>query len=485
MTAPLPPALAALLQTRQPAAESVLGAGPGRASQPATAVVLALTRQGALIESAGKRWLVSGAPPLPHGATLTLEHAAAGAAPQPARLLAIGARALAPPVAIRLQPVVSRPTEPPPAESGPRDARAVQVEARLIGPAGRPLGPAVTVSVAAAPAAIPEAARALPPASAGAAAGPAVAPSAAGNAQPSAAALAGAPTAPAREAAPPVPAAQPPPRIGAGATMPAEVVERDPQGRLLVQSGALRLRLDTPLDLPLGARLALALPQGLPPPSGAPPAPAADPVQRLIAALLQPASTGGAAGGLRLPAADHALAARLLRWVQTLAATPPARAGESAAAERPEPAGEPLRVATLELARQAREPQPGGWRVLVMPLGVEDPQILKIHLREPSADPDRDARPGRARGDTIQRAIFEVELSHLGRCQLDVLCQAGRFDLVVRSAAPLGPAVEEHVRGVIAATRAAAGLAGRLEFRPAGLLMLPDPLLPAGRHVTV
>ena len=417
---------------------------------------------------------------------MTLEHAAAGAAPQAARLLAIGARALAAPVAIRLQPVDSRPGEPPPAESGPREPRAVQAEARLIGPAGRPLGPAVAISLAAAPPAIPEAARPIPPARAGAAAEPAVAPPAAGTARPAAAALAGAPIAVARQAAPPIPAAQPPPpRIAAGALLPAEVVERDPQGRLLLQSGALRLRLETPLDLPLGARLALALPQGLPPPSGALPAPAADPVQRLIAALLQQASTGSEAGGLRLPAADHALAARLLRWVQTLAAAPSAPAGESAAADGPETAGEPLRAATLELARQAREPPPGGWRVLVMPLGVEDPQILKIHLREPGADPDRDARPGRDRGDAIQRAVFEVELSHLGRCQLDVLCQAGRFDLVVRSAAPLGPAVEEHVRSLIAATRAAAGLAGRLEFRPAQLLMLPDPLLPASRHVTV
>ena len=149
MTAPLPPALAAPPQAR-PAGDSLLGAGPGRNGQPATAVVVALTRQGALIEGAGKRWLVSGAPPLPHGATLTLELAAAGAAPQPARLLAIGARALAPPLAIRLQPVVAPPGAPPPAESGPRGAGAVPAEARLIGPAGRPLGPAVPITLAAA-----------------------------------------------------------------------------------------------------------------------------------------------------------------------------------------------------------------------------------------------------------------------------------------------------------------------------------------------
>ena len=250
-----------------------------------------------------------------------------------------------------------------------------------------------------------------------------------------------------------------------------EVVDRDARGRLLLQSGDLRLRLETRLDLPLGARLTLALPQDLLPLSGAlPAAAAADPVQRLIAALLRREDPGVAtheAGALRLPAADHALAARLLRWIQTLTAAPRPAAGEPARVH--EKAGEPVRAATPELARQAGEPQPGGWRVLVMPIGVEDPQVLKLHLREAAADPDRDAQPGRNHDGTVQRAIFEVELSHLGRCQLDVLCQAERFDLVVRSAAPLGPAIEDDIRSLIAATRAAAGLAGRLEFRPAEL----------------
>lgn len=268
--------------------------------------------------------------------------------------------------------------------------------------------------------------------------------------------------------------------------LPAAVVEHDAEGRLLLQSGDLKLRLETPLDLPLGARLTLGLPQGLPPLSGTPPAPLADPVQRLIAALLQQESTGGNAqetGALRLPAADHALGARLLRWVQTLTTGAPVLE-ESAGADEAKAPGELLRGATLELARQAREPQPGGWRVLVMPFGLEEPQVLKIHLREPAPDPGRDGQPEHEREGAVQRAVFEVELSRLGRCQLDVLCQAERFDLVVRSALPLGAEVEKEIRGLIAATRAASGLAGRLEFRPAELLTLPDPSLPAGRQLT-
>ena len=76
----------------------------------------------------------------------------------------------------------------------------------------------------------------------------------------------------------------------AGTTLAAEIVGRDSEGRPWLRSGEITLRLETPLEVPLGARLALTLPQGLSPPSE----PAAKPLQRL-------------------PAADHALGARLLR----------------------------------------------------------------------------------------------------------------------------------------------------------------------------
>jgi hypothetical protein len=512
MTDPLP---AALARASQAAGEGLLAAVERRpAGSPVRATVLALTRQGPLIEAAGHRWLVSGAPPLARGAALTLDHLAARPQPHAARLLAIDARTLSAPLAVRLQPAAAPAAAAPPASSVPHSSGAVQVEARLIGPAGRALGPVVTLSLSAAAASSPPANAAPPPPPGSAPVGPAPAPPPAAVAagfpaagpSPSATALPAPPPtaaasppvaaapAPSSAAAPPVPAVAAAPSsttapapLAAGATLPAAVADRDARGRLLLQSGDLRLRVETPLDLPLGARLTLVLPQGLPPLSEAPPAPAADPVQRLITALLQRERDPSAAqpgAGLRLPAADHALGARLLRWVQTLAGAAPT-AGDNDGAAELERTGEPLRTATLELMRQAREPQPGGWRVLMMPLGVEEPQILKLHLRQPVLDPEREARAPRDHDGTVERAIFEVEFSRLGRCQLDVLCQGERFDLVVRSAGPLGAAVEDEIRGLMAATRAAAGLSGRLEFRAAELLRLPDPSLPAGRQITV
>ena len=62
-----------------------------------------------------------------------------------------------------------------------------------------------------------------------------------------------------------------------------------------------------------------------------------------------------------------------------------------------------------------------------------------------------------------------------------MLCQQARFDLVVRTTRPLGAALEDEIRSLVDASRAAAGLGGRLDFRAGDLLALPDPL-PAGGH---
>ena len=378
-------------------------AGPPR---PASALVLAPTRHGPLIETAGRRWLVSGAPPLPQGAKLTLAEPVTGTRPQPARLLAIGERLLAKPVTVRLQAAGPRPSAPPPGASLPRP---LPVAARLIGPTGRGLGPPLTIGLALA-------------------ADPAVA-----------------------------------------AMLPAEVLRRDAQGRLLLAAHGLRLRLEAALDLPPGTRVLLALPPGLTPGDAA----STDPLRLTIGLLLQREAAADTGDRPRLPAPDHALAARLLRWVHAL--TGGGQADEPAA----------LGGAPSELAQQAREPQAGGWRLLAMPFGIDEPQALKLWLRPPPPEPEDERRPARERGGAPQRAVFALELSQLGACQLDVLCHDKRFDLVVRTTRPLCATIEDEIRSLVAASRAAAGLSGRLDFRHGDLLALPGPLPLAGRHLTV
>jgi hypothetical protein len=256
----------------------------------------------------------------------------------------------------------------------------------------------------------------------------------------------------------------------------------------------LTLRLETPLDLPIGARLQLVLPQRFASLGSELALPAADaPLRTLVEALTRQSS--GATGhpsppeisGLRLAQPDHALAAQLLRWVQLLrgGATPPEPAGAAdAGGARAGIESGALRTALAELGRHAQEPQAGGWRILLMPLGTAEPVPLRLYLREARSDPDRRPKPGRDRSSGSRRAVFELEFSHLGRCQLDALCQARRFDLLVGTEAPLDAALQQDIRALFTAARDVAGLSGQVEFRAAELLKLPDPLASAGRQLT-
>ena len=186
---------------------------------------------------------------------------------------------------------------------------------------------------------------------------------------------------------------------------------------------------------------------------------------------------------LRLPPADHTLAARLLRWVEALS-TPDVDAAVDQSDPEPDPATGALRSALSALGQHAREPQAGGWRVLVMPMGVEDPNALRLYLREVPPERERAARPPRDRRPRGQRAIFEVEFSELGRCQLDVLCQARRFDLAVRTGQSLETGLQNDIRGLFRAACTLAGWAGEVDFRAEELLDLPDPLAPVGHACT-
>ena len=460
MTGPLVPPLGAAPVGNQPLAAGELGPGQNRAGgQPVSATVIAITRQGPLIEAGGQRFLLQGAPPLPTGATLNLDLAGAGRRATPGRLLAVAGRMLEPPVEIRLQPAppsagargpAGRVQQPITGFPGKVPA-GVQIEARLLGPDGRPAGPPIAIRLTA---------DLAPGDDLGARRG-------AAGGQP-------APGSPA-QAAP------------AGGPLTAEVDGPDPSGRLLLRAAGLTLRLETAVDVPAGARLQLFLPAAVTaPPGDAPATTGGDAFGRLIHALLQRPEAAEGTGGadhLRLPAADHALAARLLRWVEALSA-PEAGAGADHGDPEPDPATGALRSAVSELGQHAREPQAGGWRVLVMPLGVEDPNALRLYLRDVPPERERAARPMRGRRSPGQRAVFDVEFSELGRCQLDVLCQARRFDLAVRTGEPLDTGLQDEIRSLFRAACSLAGWAGEVEFRAKELLDLPDALAPVGHACT-
>ena len=65
-----------------------------------------------------------------------------------------------------------------------------------------------------------------------------------------------------------------------------------------------------------------------------------------------------------------------------------------------------------------------------------------------------------------------------------MLCQATRFDLVVRSAEPLAAGLQDDIRSLVRAASELAGWAGVVEFRVAELLPLPEARAAAGQQIT-
>jgi hypothetical protein len=122
MTGPVAPSLAAPMVPavgHQVLAESSPEPAQNRAcDQPIGATVLSSTRQGLLIEAGGQRFLMTGAPPLPDGESISLELARAGRQAT-GRLLAIAGRGLEAPVMTRLALLPPPARSPGAVESGP------------------------------------------------------------------------------------------------------------------------------------------------------------------------------------------------------------------------------------------------------------------------------------------------------------------------------------------------------------------------------
>jgi hypothetical protein len=232
-------------------------------------------------------------------------------------------------------------------------------------------------------------------------------------------------------------------------------------------------------DLPAGARVQLVLPAGtsLPQPAGAPVAAAAP---RQASAETAPARADPAAPEHRMPAAEPASAAQLLQAIQSArldssrrwrqAESVPDRAAAAAAPSASEMGTEPF-----------RQSHAGGWRLLLLPFGAGPADGLRLYLGEDPSEGHGGA--SEAGPETPRRAVFELDLSHLGRCQLDVFCETRRFDLIVRGERTFDAPLESEIRALHHAALDAAGWVGAISFRPE-LVAMPGPEQPLGTPVT-
>ena len=264
----------------------------------------------------------------------------------------------------------------------------------------------------------------------------------------------------------------------------AEVTARDALGRLFLQAAGMTFRVDEALDLPIGARLQLVLPAaaGSPAHAGMTSGDAKpDVIERALVELFHIRTSADrtldAPQARPLPP-DSSLAARLLRLIGALpTASPAADATPETENATPTMTNRGLGNASPELGRPGSEASLGGWRMLAQPFGLEDPLGLRLYVREDPGDGER-SNQGQHDEPSPQRAIFELDFSHVGRCQVDVLCQGKRFDLILRTKAALDPDVQTEIRALFLAARDAAGWGGEISFRTDDLVSLPTPTTP-------
>ena len=170
-----------------------------------------------------------------------------------------------------------------------------------------------------------------------------------------------------------------------------------------------------------------------------------------------------------LPRPDAALAANIMQFLLGI------RGGELAAWM-----GEgPLRILQREkpdLANRLRddframgrigEETVGDWRALPVPAanGAEIQQI-QLLMRRVGGDEDDDEE----NAESGTQFIVDVDLTRMGRVQLDGIVQEGRkrFDLVIRSKQRMNDTVQNDIRAIFADAQELTGTNGGLRFQSA------------------
>ncbi|MBL6930497.1 MAG: hypothetical protein ISR46_03275 [Rhodospirillales bacterium] len=127
------------------------------------------------------------------------------------------------------------------------------------------------------------------------------------------------------------------------------------------------------------------------------------------------------------------------------------------------------------LSRIADEPGPGDWRVALIPIntGAEIEQI-RLLMRQHAGEEGEDAGPADG------RFVVDVELTSLGRLQLDGLVRNNgkSLDLIIRSEKPLSETMHNDIRTIFLDAADLTGLKGGVNFQaaPANFIDIADPL---------
>ncbi|MBV8168470.1 MAG: hypothetical protein JO021_16870, partial [Alphaproteobacteria bacterium] len=214
---------------------------------------------------------------------------------------------------------------------------------------------------------------------------------------------------------------------------------------------------------------------------GLPETQAATPLASVAELAAAAQATGGAAQAAIsavMPQPGPALAAQmamflsalqtgdLRAWIGEPARAALDRAGRTTTVSKVE--GDLKRAAAA--AREADAPDPanaaGTWRAQTIPFsnaGAIEPIRLFLHQTNP--DDGNDA--GKKAGGQPTRFLLDLDLSRLGRVQLDGFAQPPRFDLILRTETPLAEPTRLEILQLFANVTSARGLTGSLAFHVA------------------
>lgn len=256
--------------------------------------------------------------------------------------------------------------------------------------------------------------------------------------------------------------------------MVATVVAHLPEDKktLLQTSDNVLLKIESPVELPIGSTLQMTL-AGTSVPAFEK-VQSVSPLTRLVELLTDIERSGQNTGdpeghqkSPQLPMPDRQLATKLLQLMHLQNGDGREGAGLSSRDQSASSSSwtNQLKGLLAEIGSSANEPLTDGWRSTTLPLGPDPAQAIMINYREQSFD--RESEPGEDDLDEspTQRAIFDVGFSHLGRCQIDALCQEQRFDLLVRTEQPLDHPVQEEITSIFLEASEIAGLSGEIGYQ--------------------
>lgn len=131
------------------------------------------------------------------------------------------------------------------------------------------------------------------------------------------------------------------------------------------------------------------------------------------------------------------------------------------------------------LARLADEPTTGDWRVALIPINTGSAiEQIRMLLRQNANEEDEETN-----GNADTRFVIDVDLSRLGRLQLDGLVRnKGKvMDLILRTQHPLETDMRNDIRTIFHEAADITGLKGSINFQaaPPEFVDIPDPL---GQH---